>query len=74
MADGGAGSRERMVADGDGCDQVRVAADERIVADGRVELALAVVVAGDGAAAEVAVLAHRGITDVGQMADRVALG
>jgi hypothetical protein len=74
MADGGAGSRERMVADGDGCDQVRVAADERIVADGRVELALAVVVAGDGAAAEVAVLAHRGITDVGQMADCVALG
>ena len=55
-------------------DQVRVAADERIVADGRVELALAVVVAGDGAAAEVAVLAHRGITDVGQVADRVALG
>ena len=74
MADGGAGSRERMVADGDGCDQVRVAADERIVADGRVELALAVVVAGDGTAAEVAVLAHRGIADVGQMADRVALG
>ena len=37
-------------------------------------LALAVIVAGDGAAAKVAVLAHGGIADVGQMADGVALG
>ena len=38
------------------------------------ELALAVIVAGHGAAAEVAVLAHGGIADVGQVADGVALG
>ena len=38
------------------------------------ELALAIIVAGDGAAAEVAVLAHGGVADVGQVADGVALG
>ena len=74
MADGGTGGGEGVVAHGDGGHQVGVAADEGIVADGGVVLALAIVVAGDGAAAEVAVLAHGGIADVGQVADGVALG
>ena len=63
-----------MVTDRDGGHQIRVAADEGVIPDGRVELALAVIVAGYGAAAEVAVLAHGGIADVGQVADGVALG
>ena len=74
MADGGARSREGVVTHRDRRNQIGIAADEGIVADGGVVLALAVIVAGDGAAAEVAVLAHSGITDVGQVADRVALG
>ena len=74
MADGGAGRREGVVAHGHGSHQIRVAADEGVIADGGVELALAVIVAGHGAAAEVAVLAHGGIADVGQVADGVALG
>ena len=74
MADGGTGGGEGVVAHRDRRDKVRVAADEGIVADGGVELALAIIVAGDGAAAEVAVLAHGGVADVGQVADGVALG
>ena len=74
MADGGTGGGEGVVAHRDRRDKVRVAADEGIVADGGVELALAIIVAGDGAAAEVAVLAYGGVADVGQVADGVALG
>ena len=51
-----------------------VCIDEDVVADGGVEFALAVVVAGDGAAAEVAVFAHGGIAYISKVADRVALG
>ena len=61
-----------MVADRDRRNQVGVAADEGVVADRCVVLALAVIIAGDGAAAEVAVFADRRIANVGQVADRVA--
>jgi hypothetical protein len=54
--------------------KVGVAANEAVIADLGAELILAVVVAGDGAAAEVAVLAHVTIADVGQVAHGVAPG
>lgn len=74
LGDGAAGGGVGPVADGDGGDKVGVAADEAVVADLSAELVLAVVVAGDGAAAEVAVLAHVAVADVGQVADGVAPG
>ena len=64
MADGGACRGKGVIADRNGRDKVCVAADESIVADRGVELAFAVVVAGDSAAAEVAILAYGGIADV----------
>lgn len=74
LGDGAAGGGVGPVADGDGGDKVGVAADEAVVADLSAELVLAVVVAGDGAAAEVAVLAHVAVADVGQVADGIAPG
>ena len=74
FGDGAAGGGVGSVADGDGGHEVGVAADEAVVANGRAELILAVVVAGDGAAAEVAVLAHVAVADVGQVAHGVAPG
>ena len=58
LGDGAAGGGVGPVADGDGGDKVGVAADEAVVADLSAELVLAVVVAGDGAAAEITVLAY----------------
>lgn len=72
LGDGAAGSGICAVADLDRSDKVGVAADEAIVADGGAELVLAVIIAGDRAAAEVAVLANIAVADVGQVADRVA--
>ena len=74
MADGGTGSSKGAAAHLDRRHQVGVAADERIIADGGAVLTLAVIVAGYGAAAKVAVLAHIGIANVSQVADSVALG
>jgi len=74
LGDGAAGGGVGPVADGDGGDKVGVAADEAVVADLSAELVLAVVVAGDGAAAEITVLAHVAVADVGQVADGVAPG
>ena len=69
LGNGAAGGGVGTVAHLDRGHKVGVAADEAVVADLGAELILAVVVAGDGAAAEVAVLA-----DVGQMAHGVAPG
>ena len=74
FGDGAAGGGVGSVADGDGGHEVGVAADEAVVANGRAELILAVIVAGDGAAAEVAVFAHIAVADVGQVADGIAPG
>ena len=74
LGDGAAGGGVGPVADGDGGDKVGVAADEAVVADLSAELVLAVVVAGDGAAAEITVLAYIAVADVGQVADGVAPG
>ena len=54
--------------------KVGVTADEAVIADLGAELILAVIVAGDGAAAEVAVFAHIAVADVGQVAHGVAPG
>src|SRR6185436_18686866 len=51
----------------DGCDQLGVGTDEDIVLDYRAVLVGAVVVAGDGAGADVDVAPDRGIPDVGQV-------
>ena len=74
LGDGAAGGGVGTIAHLHGGYKVRVAADEAVIADCSAELILAVVVAGDGAAAEVAVLAHVAVADVGQVADRVAAG
>ena len=74
LGDGAAGGGVSAVAHLDRSHKVGVAADEAVIADLGAELVLAVVVAGDGAAAEVAVLAHVTIADVGQMAHGVAPG
>ena len=72
--DGAAGGGVSAVAHPDRSHKVGVAADETVIADLGAELILAVVVAGDGAAAEVAVLAHIAVADVGQVAHGVAAG
>ena len=74
LSDGAAGGGVGTVAHLDRGHKVGVAADEAVVPDGGAELVLAVVVAGDGAAAEVAVLAYIAVADVGQVADGVAPG
>ena len=74
LGDGAACGGVGTVADLDRSHEVGVAADEAVVTDRGAELVLAVVVAGDGAAAEVAVLAHIAVADVGQVAHGVATG
>ena len=74
LGDGAAGGGVGAVPHRDGGDEVGVAADEAVVPDGGAVFGLAVVVAGDGAAAEVAVFAHVAVPDVGQVADGVAPG
>ena len=74
LGDGAAGGGVGTVANLDRGHKVGVAADEAVIADLGAELILAVVVAGDGAAAEVAVLAHIAVADVGQVAHGVATG
>ena len=72
LGDGAAGGGVGTVAYLDRSHKVGVAANEAVIADLGAELILAVVVAGDGAAAEVAVLAHIAVADVGQVAHGVA--
>ena len=74
LGDGAAGGGVGTVAHLDRSHKVGVAADEAVIADLGAELILAVIVAGDGAAAEVAVLAHIAVADVGQVAHGVAAG
>ena len=74
LGDGAAGGGVGTIAHLDRGHKVGVAADEAVIADLGAELILAVVVAGDGAAAEVAVLAHIAVADVGQVAHGVAAG
>ena len=74
LGDGAAGGGVGTIAHLDRGHKVGVAADKAVIADLGAELVFAVVVAGDGAAAEVAVLAHIAVADVGQVAHRVAPG
>ena len=74
LGDGAAGGGISAVAHLDGSHEVGIAANEAVVADLSAELILAVVIAGDGAAAKVAVLAHIAVANVGQVADGVAPG
>ena len=74
LGDGAAGGGVGTIAHLDRSHKVGVAADKAVIADLGAELILAVVVAGDGAAAEVAVLAHIAVADVGQVAHSVAAG
>ena len=74
LGDGTACGGVSAVAHLDRGHKVGVAADEAVVTDLGAELILAVVVAGNGAAAEVAVLAHIAVADVGQVAHGVAPG
>ena len=74
LGDGAASGGVGAIAHLDRSHKVGVAADEAVIADLGAELILAVVVAGDGAAAEVAVLAHIAVADVGQVAHGVAAG
>ena len=74
LGDGAACGGVSAVAHGYGCNQIGVAAHKHIVADGGAELIFAVVVAGNGAAAEVAVLTHIRIANVGEVAHGVAHG
>ena len=74
LGDGAAGGGVGAVPHRHRRHQVGVAADEAVIPDGGAVLVLAVVVAGDGAAAEVAVFAHVAVPDVGQVADGVAPG
>src|SRR3990167_1439942 len=63
-----AGAHVGAVAQGKRRDQDAVAADEHALADGGAVLARAVVVAGDGAGADVAVPANVGVAQVAQVA------
>src|SRR5262245_53282591 len=77
---GRAGADVGVVGDADGRDQLRVAADLHARADARAVLLEAVVVAGDGSGADVAVRADLTVAEVGQVvrlgpgADRRLLG
>src|SRR5262245_12260991 len=57
LGDGGGGGDVGAVADGDGGDELGVAADEDVFADAGLLLGVAVVVAEDGAGADVGVFA-----------------
>ena len=61
VADHGAGSGGDAVADGDGGDEQVARADMHVRSDGGVVLVHAVIVGGDGAAADVGVLAQVGV-------------
>ena len=74
LGDGAACGGVSAIAHLDWGHKVGVAANEAVIADLGAELILAVVVAGDGAATEVAVLAHIAVADVGQVAHGVAPG
>src|SRR5436305_8465430 len=67
LADHRAGRRVRIVTHADRRHEGRVHAGFDPRADGRAVLALAVVVGGDRRRAEVRVLAHVGVTDVGEV-------
>ena len=67
FGDAGAGTDVGSVAEADGSDKRGVTADEDAVADAGAVLGCAVVVAGDGAGADVGGFADLGITDVGEM-------
>jgi len=64
---GGAGAHVGAVAHGDGRDELGVRAHEDASAERRVKLVLPVVVAGDGARADVAGLADGDVAEVGQV-------
>ena len=63
----GAGTDERTVPDGHRGHEGGIAADEAVIADDGAELVPAVVVAGDGACAEVHAGADFGVAEVGEM-------
>src|ERR1700722_15526420 len=62
-----AGSDIGALADFDRRDQRRVRTDEGILADRRAMLVAAVVIAGDGAGADIGVGADKGVADIAQM-------
>ena len=67
FGDAGAGGDVGTVADGDGSDEGGVRADEGAVADGGEVFVDAVVVAGDGARADVDAGADDGVAEVGEV-------
>ena len=69
VGDGGPGGNVRALAHVHGGDEVRVAADEGIIVNDGSELPRPVIVDRHGAAAEVDVLAHIAVADVGQVGD-----
>jgi hypothetical protein len=70
----GAGAERGAAADGDRRHQLRIGADEDVVLDHRAVLVGAVVVAGDGAGADVDVPADGGIADIGEVVGLGAVG
>ena len=74
VRDGGAGGNIRAVADRDRRDEVCVAADEGVVADGGTVLFRAVIVDRDRAAAKVAVLADVAVANIGEVRNLRAVG
>ena len=70
----GAGAERRAATDGHRRDQLRVGADEDVVLDHGAVLVRAVVVAGDGAGADVDVAADGRVADVGEMIGLAARG
>ena len=67
LGDGGAGRNVGALAHRHRGDQVGVAADEGVVADGTAELLEPVVIGGDSAAAEVDALAYIGVAHISEM-------
>src|SRR3954468_20788137 len=67
LGQGRAGAERRTAPDAHRRDELRVGADEDVVLDDRPVLVRAVVVAGNGVGADVHVLSHLAVTDVGQV-------
>src|SRR5487761_594957 len=67
VGDDAAGGDHRARTDSQWSDQGRIGADEHALADVGAEFLDAVVIAGDGAGADVAALAHRAVAEIGQM-------
>jgi hypothetical protein len=67
LRDYGAGAGGGFPADADGGDEHGVAANESTIFDHGLMLVLAVVVAGDGARADIHVRAHRCVADVAEV-------